>query len=143
MPFEYLDDIATADVAFKAWGATVEELFVAASDALTNVMVERLETIERREHRHWELEAEAMDLLLFELLQEIIFFKDAEQLLLRVDAVEIGARDHGFNLSAEASGEKIDPARHDLIVDVKAVTFHHFRVEQTRHGWEAIVILDI
>ncbi|NTV43837.1 MAG: archease, partial [Syntrophobacteraceae bacterium] len=43
----------------------------------------------------------------------------------------------------EASGEKIDPDRHDLIVDVKAVTFHHFRVEQTRHGWEAMVILDL
>jgi SHS2 domain-containing protein len=143
MPFEYMDDIATADVAFRAWGSTVEELFIAASDAVMNAMVERLEGIEKRERRHWEIEAEAMDLLLFELLQEIIFFKDADQLLLRVDAVKIEARNHGFILSAEVSGEKIDPSRHDLIVDVKAVTFHLFRVEQTPEGWEAMVILDI
>ncbi|MBI4793908.1 MAG: archease, partial [Deltaproteobacteria bacterium] len=37
MPFEYLDDVATSDVAFQAWGETVEELFVAAADAVMNV----------------------------------------------------------------------------------------------------------
>ncbi len=143
MPFEYLDDIATADVAFRAWGATAEELFIAASDAVLNVMVERLESIENREQRHMDLEAEAMDMLLFELLQEIIFFKDADQLLLRVQSVEIGVRDDCISLSADASGDRIDPARHDLIVDVKAVTLHRFCVEQTLRGWEAMVILDI
>jgi SHS2 domain-containing protein len=29
------------------------------------------------------------------------------------------------------------------VVDVKAVTLHRFRVEQTPSGWEATVILDI
>jgi len=28
-------------------------------------------------------------------------------------------------------------------VDVKAVTLHRFRVEQTEQGWEALVILEI
>lgn len=143
MPFEYVDDIATADAAFRAWGATAEELFIAASDALVNVMVERLDSIEPRERRSMTLEAEAMDMLLFELLQEIIFYKDADQLLLRVGRVEISACNDHFGLSAEASGERIDPARHDLIVDVKAVTFHRYRVEQTPEGWEAFVIVDI
>ncbi|MCU0573116.1 MAG: archease [Syntrophobacteraceae bacterium] len=143
MPFEYVDDIATADAAFRAWGATAEELFIAASDALVNVMVERLDSIEPREQRSMALEAEAMEMLLFELLQEIIFYKDADQLLLRVGRVEISACNDHFSLRAEASGEMIDPARHDLIVDVKAVTFHRYRVEQTPEGWEAFVIVDI
>ncbi len=41
------------------------------------------------------------------------------------------------------SGEKIDSGKHDLVVDVKAVTLHRFRVEKTQRGWEAVVILDI
>lgn len=143
MPFEYVDDIATADVAFRAWGRTAEELFIAASDALMNVMVERLDSIEPREQRSMALEAEAMEMLLFELLQEIIFYKDADQLLLRVSRAEISGSSDRFSLRAEASGEAIDPARHDLIVDVKAVTFHRYRVEQSPEGWEAFVILDI
>jgi SHS2 domain-containing protein len=143
MPFEYLDDIATADVAFRAWGTTVEELFIAASDALMNVMVENLDGIEPTERREFVLEAESLEMLLFSLLQEIIFYKDAEQLLLRVSGVRIMPRGDQSELVASVAGEWIDPARHDLLVDVKAVTFHRYRVEETQQGWEAMVILDI
>ncbi|MGO9315027.1 MAG: archease [Syntrophobacteraceae bacterium] len=33
MPFEFHDEIATADVAFEAWGQTIEEMFIAAAEA--------------------------------------------------------------------------------------------------------------
>jgi SHS2 domain-containing protein len=143
MPFEYLDDIATADVAFRAWGTKAEELFIAASDALMNVMVENLDGIEPSDRRELVLEAESLEMLLFSLLQEIIFYKDAERLLLRVTGVRIQQRDHQFQLVAAVAGEGIDPAKHDLVVDVKAVTFHRYRVGETPQGWEAMVILDI
>lgn len=143
MPYEYLEDIATADVAFLAWGATVEELFIAASDAVMNVMVKKLDAIAHAEERILELESEELEMLLFDLLQEIIFYKDADQLLLRIDNVRILIADGSVSLTAEAFGERIDPSRHELIVDVKAVTFHRYRVQQTPRGWEAMVILDI
>ncbi len=85
MPYRYLEDIATADVAFEAWGDTLEEMFVAAADATMNVMVSDLDTIARVEYRTLQATAEELDMLLFELLQELIFYKDAERLLLRVD----------------------------------------------------------
>ena len=44
---------------------------------------------------------------------------------------------------SEMRGEEIVPDRHDLIVDVKAVTLHRYRVEETPDGWESTVILDI
>jgi len=143
MPYHFLDDIATADVAFEAWGETVEEMFVAAADATMNVMVSDLNTIEHRESRTLQVESHAMDMLLFELLQELIYYKDADLLLLRVRDVLITERDDHFSLSAEAYGEQLSSEKHDLVVDVKAVTLHRFRVEQTSKGWEATVILDI
>ncbi len=143
MPFEFLDEIAIADVAFKAWGETIEELFIAAAEATMNVMVENLEKIERRERREIQIGQDAVDMLLFNLLQEVIFFKDAEQLLLRIEDADIGYVDDLYLLKATGWGERIDPARHQLIVDVKAVTLHMFKVEQTTRGWEAMVILDI
>ena len=48
-----------------------------------------------------------------------------------------------YHLTAEATGEKLNPLRHELLVDVKAVTLHRFTVKQTPEGWEATVILDI
>jgi SHS2 domain-containing protein len=143
MPYRYLPDIAIADVAFEAWADTLEELFTAAADATMNVMVGDLATIAEHESRAVRAEETEVDMLLFQLLQELIFFKDAEKLLLRVKHIEIQQLDGRYLLRAEARGEQLDPARHDLVVDVKAVTLHRFNVKKTAIGWEATVILDI
>lgn len=143
MQYRYLDDIATADVAFEATGDTLEDLFVASADATMNVMVDDLDTISVRERRPIRVASDAVDMLLFELLQELIFYKDAERLLLRVPRVAIERRDGAYRLEAEAAGETIDTEKHGAGVDVKAVTLHRFRVEQTPQGWRAFVILDI
>ncbi|MCK8600959.1 archease [Desulfoferrobacter suflitae] len=143
MPYEYLDEIATADAAFKASGDTLEEMFIAACDATMNVMVGDLETIAHEQQRSISVSSDAIDMLLFELLQELIYYKDAEKLLLRVCRLSISRQDEAFILQADAHGEELNMHKHDLVVDVKAVTLHRFRVEQTPEGWEATVIVDI
>ncbi|MDP6779039.1 MAG: archease [Candidatus Latescibacteria bacterium] len=143
MPYVFLDDIAIADVAFEAWGDTLEALFVSAAEATVNVMVEDLDSIGERVDRVVRVESEARDLLLFNFLQEFIFFKDAQQLLLRPSEIEISRTGGGFAVDARLVGETLDPERHSLVVDVKAVTLHRFKVEETERGWEAFVILDI
>ncbi|MBI2090108.1 MAG: archease [Deltaproteobacteria bacterium] len=143
MPYKYLDDIAIADVAFEAWGTTLEELFTAAAEATMNLMVADLATIASREKRKIELEDESLDLLLFNLLQELIFYKDAERLLLRMEKVQLKQIDGVFRLEAEACGEEIDPSKHQLGVDVKAITLHRFQVKKTPEGWQADVIVDV
>jgi SHS2 domain-containing protein len=89
MPYKYLEEIAKADVAFEARGATVEELFLAAADATMNIMVSDLQTIAKRINRTLQVKAETLEMLLFELLQDLIYYKDAERLLLRLEKVEI------------------------------------------------------
>lgn len=143
MPYRYLDGIATADVAFEAWGATLEEMIVAAGDATVNAMVSDLSTIHERTVRVLEAADEAVDFLLFQTLQELIFYKDAESLLLRIKKVSIDKDPDGYRLTAEAAGEAIDPTRHELVVDVKAVTLYRFEVKETEKGWRATVILDV
>jgi len=143
MPYKYLGDIAVADVAFEATGATLEELFIAAADATMNVMVAELSTIERQEEVRFSVEHPELELLLFNFLNELLFFKDARRLLLRVESVTIVTHPALLTLEAVARGERLDPARHAQLVDVKAVTLHRFRVERTERGWQATVILDI
>jgi SHS2 domain-containing protein len=141
--YHFREDVAIADVAFEAWGPTLEELFVAAADATVQTMAENLEAVEDRRRRPILLEEQSADLLLYRLLEELIYFKDAEGLLLRVPAVRIRPRDGALVLEAEARGEPLDPLKHRLQADVKAVTLHRLRVEQTAGGWEASVVLDI
>jgi len=143
MPYFYLDDIATADVAFEAWGETKEEMFIAAAEASMNVMVEDLNTIDAYENKRFHFASESIEMLLFDLLQELIYFKDAEQLLIRIHKVSILKIDGHFVLNADAYGETIDPRKHELNADVKAVTLHRYRVEESEKGWRASVVLDI
>jgi SHS2 domain-containing protein len=79
-----LEEVAKADVAFEAWGSPGEEMFLAAADATMNIIVADLETIARRAARTLQVEGENMEMLLFEILQELTFYKDAERLLLRL-----------------------------------------------------------
>src|SRR5258707_2459993 len=100
-----------------------------------NVMVDNLESIQAKDRRALVLENSALDLLLFDLLQELIYFKDSEQLLLRVYQLSIRQEGDLWKLTGEAQGEKLDPARHRQRADVKAVTLHHFKLEKTDAGW--------
>ena len=143
MPYHYLEEFGTADIAFDATGRDLPELFMAAADATMNVMIENLDGIEPRETLQIELSNDKLDMLLFDLLQELIFVKDAERLLLRIREIQIDEREENYFVKAIAAGELLDPERHHQRADVKAVTLHDFSVERTNDGWKARVLLDI
>ena len=143
MPYEYLEEAAMADIAFCAWGQSLEEVFIAAGDATMNVMIDNLESIQFKEDRPLSLSNKALDMLLFDLLNELLYHKDAVQLLLRIRRLSIRKADSLWDLTGQAQGEKLDPDRHQQRADVKAVTLHHFKLEPTAQGWKANVILDI
>ena len=143
MPYKYLDDVGTADIAFEATGRDLAELFRDAADATVNVMIDNLDGIQPRDARQIELSNDQIDMLLFDFLQELIYFKDAEQLLLRIRATQIDEREGTYFLKAKAAGERLDAKRHHQRADVKAVTLHGFSVKKQDGGWKARVLLDI
>ncbi len=143
MPYRFLEDQFTADVGFVASGSTLDECFAAAACATLEVMLANPEALEACEHRPVQVESEALDLALLRFLEEFVFYKDAHQLLLRPTRVSVRQQPEGWIVDAELEGETLDPARHQLSADVKAVTLHHLSVRRTDSGWEATVVLDI
>jgi protein archease len=143
MPYRYLDDIAIADVAFEAWGNSREEMFTAAADALLNVMLADPDALGRTEQRAVELAEDDLELLLFAFLNDLVFFKDAHQLLFRVSAITIDRQSDQYTLRTELCGDRLVRCGELLRTDVKAVTLHRFRIEHTDGEWKATVVLDI
>jgi SHS2 domain-containing protein len=143
MPYRYLEEVAIADAAFEAWGETLEEMLTSASDATVNIMIGDLDSIRCQHLKHLRIADDQVDMLLFQLLQELIYYKDAERLLLRVRTVRLEHTADEWIAWAELAGETIDPKRHDLAVDIKAVTLHQFSVQQNSNGWTASVIIDV
>ncbi|MBU5638807.1 archease [Geomonas sp. Red69] len=143
MPFEYRSDIAHADVAFDAWAPTLEELFREAARATMQVMVENPEQIRQAQTLALKLEQENEEMLLFDFLNELIFYKDARRLVLLPGEMSITPSDGGLTVRATLSGEEIDPTRHEMGIDVKAVTMLRYKVEQVAQRWQATVVLDV
>ena len=83
-----------------------------------------------------------LELLLVRFLNELVYLRDAEDLLLHAERIEI-ARGDGARLRGELAGERIDRNRHDLATDVKAATAHGLSVAQTSEGWTASATLDV
>jgi SHS2 domain-containing protein len=143
MPYRFREDIAIADVAFEAEGATAKELFQEAAAALTNTMIRDPSAIEGRVIRAFDLEAKDIEMLLYRFLQELIFFKDAERLLFCRYELDVEQGIPAWRMHVRASGEEIDPEKHELLADVKAVSFHNFSIERTAGGWRAAVVVDV
>lgn len=143
MPYKFLEDIAIADVAFEATGKTLRELFESSALAVTNTQVKDLKAIEHKVEKKIEVSADNIEMLLFNFLQELIFLKDAELLLFNKFDIDIIPKDRVWQLEAKAYGEKLDMKKHELLVDVKAVSLHNYKVEETKDGWRAEIILDV
>ena len=143
MPYKFLEDIAIADVAFEASGKTLEKLLESAGLAVTNTMVKDLKSVKHVVQKKFKVEGDSAEKLLFNFLQELIFLKDAELLLFNKFEFEMIPKKNGFQLLVRAHGEKLDMKKHELLVDVKAVSMHSFKVEETNDGWVADIILDV
>ena len=143
MGYEFLEDVALADVACKVWGDTLEALLTEAGVALVNVMINNIDAIQENESRSLHVCGDTMELLLFNFLQEIIYYKDAEKLLLVYYHLDIENTQKEWVLNCRAAGEVLDPLRHEQLVDVKSVTLHQLDVSRNDRGWSAFIILDI
>jgi SHS2 domain-containing protein len=106
-------------------------------------MTEEPDEVDRRFMLTISVEHEELDLLLLDLLNELVYIKDARRLLLHLDEVHIVGREGAFSLVARGAGEEIEPHRHKLLVDVKAATLHRLRVDCDEGIWRATVVLDI
>src|SRR5215475_1619450 len=111
MPYRYLEELGTADIAFEAMGRDLSELFRDAADATTNVMIDNLDAIEPRETRQIQLSNDELDMLLFDFLQELIYLKDSERLVLRIQEADIDHNVGRYSLKAIAAGEPLDAER--------------------------------
>lgn len=141
--YEFRPDVAIADSAFYAYGKNVEELFKNACLATTDAMVD-VKAIERKEERRLDIKAETIEKLLYEVLEEVIYLKDAEQLVFRTFKVDqLTEKPSHCRAIISLKGEKIDLRKHAAHGDVKAVTYQDFGIQKTDEGYRASVTLDL
>jgi len=142
MKYRILDDVAIADVAFEIYGKDLHELFENAALAIFEQSAD-ITTIKGEKKRSIDISSNALDTLFFDFLSELLYLKDAEQLLGKAAKVHIAQNKSEYTLQAEIVGDVISQQKHTLKSDIKAVTYHMFKIEETPKGWVAFVVVDI
>jgi len=143
LKFKYLEDVVTSDIAFTAYGASYSELFNNAGLALEEAMVDT-KTVEAKTDHEIKFKDLRIEKLLFLFLEELVYLKDAEELLFREIECNLTEFAGVWEFVSKLKGEKIDPGRHKLKNDVKAVTRHLYEVKQhSDENYSCIVVLDV
>jgi SHS2 domain-containing protein len=135
--FETFDH--TADLGLRVRTQTLNQLFVEAAEVLFSTVVEDLKTVKPESSVEVRITSDDLPYLLFDWLRELLFRFEGEHLLFGRFEVEVSE----CSLMGTAWGEPVDRSRHTLSHEVKAITYHGLRVEQTADGWLAEVIVDI
>ena len=138
MDFEILEH--PADIGFRAYGATLPELFRNAALAMLAIADDPAGAVSANEYS---LSADAGDVeaLMVNWLNEVLFWYDGRRIAFH--DFRIAGLD-ASRVDAVGLGEPRDPERHHARVIVKAVTWHQLQVAQASDGrWTAQIYLDI
>lgn len=137
MPYRFLEH--TADAGLAATGQSQADLFASTGEGLAALLCEP-DGI--REQATIELEASAPDVesLMVAWLSEINYRFEVDRFAFRSFEVEEVSDTH---IKGTGHGERIDPSRHRIGEQVKAITYHQLEVKRDGDRWSARVIVDI
>src|SRR5262245_11444135 len=114
----------TADLGLRVHSPDLDTLFAEAGQALFAAIIENLADVRPAQSVVVHLTGDDRELLLFDWLKELLYRFDAEGLVF--GRFEATVRPDGLN--GTAWGEPIDPVRHVLSHEVKAITYHGLKV---------------
>lgn len=129
----------TADVGLHVKASTLPVLFERAAIGMFTILTD-ISSVVPAQSESVEVCADDLETLLVAWLSELNYRHVVHhKLYSRFDVIEVG---NGV-LTAQVHGEQIDPLRHTIHTEIKAVTRHGLKLQQIDGGYEATVILDL
>ena len=139
--YKFLEDVAIADIAYEAYGKTLNQLFENSAFAIFELSV-NIETVKAKKTLMFKLENETIENLLYDFLSEILFLKDSKYMVFKRVKVAI-KEGKKYQLKAMLEGDTINPEKQQLENDIKAVTMHMFEVKKEKNQYTATIVVDI
>ncbi|MFH1789118.1 MAG: archease [Candidatus Altiarchaeota archaeon] len=137
MDFEFLEH--TADLKFRAYGASFGDALINAAYALKSAFVGD-QVVGLTVEKKFTVSGLTVEEMVHDFLSELIFLFETEHYVAGQVSVAVDA---AFNLVAECRGGVLDFSRHRVETEVKACTYHDMQVKQEKDGWVIQVVCDI
>ncbi len=137
MSVKYIDH--TADVGLQIQAKSVAECFSEAAQAMFDLIVD-IDQIKVNETELVDLEASSLARLMRLWLEELLFLHEVDEMLFSLFEISSLTETH---LQARVSGERVDPKKHRIKAEIKAVTYHQLIVESRGSEWFCQIIFDL
>ena len=136
MKFKFLAH--TADLKFKAYGKTVEEVFINSAKALMSQIFSG--RVKEKEKIKINLSGKDYESLLYNFLEEIIFLIDSKGFLVS-EVKDLKIDKKSFKLSGVFEGDSGE--NYEVHTHIKAVTYNEMFVKRERGKGVSQVVLDV
>ncbi len=130
----------TADIGIEVWGKTKEEALANTVEAMFDLIADS-ESINAVQERQIAISGTDTADMLINLLREALYlFHNQAWLCKHCEILELT----DGKVVAKVAGEPYDAKKHQLKMEIKAVTYHTLKIEQVAgKGWRARVIFDV
>ncbi len=141
MPFEYLEH--QADLGIRGIGATPPEALSQGAQAMLAAMADTT-TIAPTQSLTQHCHASDVAALFVEWLNELLYQREVHHLILaEAHVICLEQTADGWELQGIASGEHIDPTRHEIYTEVKAATFYGLAFYQQGDQYIVQCVVDL
>jgi len=136
----------TADAGLNVRGSTLKEIFEYSALGMCSLIFnpEKISDLTRVKIEAY---GENTEDLLFQWLKEILYRINTTGILFSSFRIKknifSGSKSDKYYICADAYGELLDVERHDVCMEIKAVTRHLFKLERGKQDWKATIIFDI
>jgi len=129
----------TADFGIHVFGSDPKALFANAAYAMFDMLTE-INLLKGTGSTDLQVTGDDWPDLMVNWLRELLYFWNGKELLVKkVQILSLSETE----LSANIEFEPFDPDRHEIKIEIKAVTYHQIQVAGGPEGWEAKIIFDV
>ena len=84
-----------------------------------------------------------LELLLYQILEEIIYLKDADLFFVKEVKCEIIKKKSKWKCNVKFYGATFNRGVNTIGNDIKSITLHKFKITRNKEKWESYFIIDI
>jgi SHS2 domain-containing protein len=140
--YKFLDH--PADIQVESWGKNLEEAFSQTAYSLIATITPNLAKISPNVEKTLEIKAEDKEALLFDFLSEFLYIFDVEKLVFsEINVKKIKKSNDQYELQAVLRGEKFDKNKHEIGIEVKAITYSYMTIEEDKENVKINIVFDI
>jgi len=140
--FEFIEH--TADVQVRSWGSSLEEAFSQTAYSLMATITPDLKKITPKIEKKIKIKAEDKEALLFDFLSEFLYIFDVDELVFsQIYVSKIEKFNDNYKLQATLKGEKFDLDKHEIGIEVKAITYSFLNIAEKHTSTVIDIVFDI